>query len=80
VPLSPVTVERIRAAMLNPLPRQVQPSKAGQRKREAYELAPPGTPQPHTVSLFARKARLDRRARDTGRVTTGSRRSTRPQR
>jgi integrase len=45
VPLSPITVERIRAAMLNPPRRHVQPSKAGQRKRKAYELAPPGTPQ-----------------------------------
>ena len=45
VPLSPITVERIRAAMMNPPRRHVQPSKAGQRKRKAYELAPPGTPQ-----------------------------------
>jgi integrase len=45
VPLSPITVERIRAAMLNPPRRHVQPSKAGQRQRKAYELPSPGTPQ-----------------------------------
>ncbi|MGZ4285259.1 MAG: tyrosine-type recombinase/integrase [Solirubrobacteraceae bacterium] len=45
MPLSPIAVERIRAAMLNPPRRHVQPPNAGQRRRKAYELAPPGTPQ-----------------------------------
>jgi integrase len=44
-PLSPITVERIRAAMLNPAPREVVASSHGQRRRRCYELPAPGTPQ-----------------------------------
>ena len=44
-PLSPSTVERIRAAMLNPAPREVAASSAGGRHRRSYELPAPGTPQ-----------------------------------
>ena len=44
-PLSPATVERLRSAMLNPAPRQVAASDAGQRNRRRYELPAPGTPQ-----------------------------------
>ena len=44
-PPSPVTVEAIRRALLNPPPREVAASHLGQRKRRRYELAAPGTPQ-----------------------------------
>jgi len=44
-PLSPGTVERIRWAMLNPAPREITASSAGQRTRRRYELPAPGTPQ-----------------------------------
>ena len=44
-PLSPVVVERIRAAMLNPAPRVVAGSSAGLRTRRRYELPAPGTAQ-----------------------------------
>ena len=44
-PLSPAVVERIRAVMLDPPTREVAASQAGQRRRRAYHLAPPGTPQ-----------------------------------
>ncbi|MGO9888952.1 MAG: tyrosine-type recombinase/integrase [Solirubrobacteraceae bacterium] len=44
-PLSPATVERIRAAMLNPPPREIAAAAVGQRARRAYELPAPGTPQ-----------------------------------
>ena len=44
-PLSPATVERLRAAMLNPAPREVAPSGAGRRTRRRYQLPPPGTPR-----------------------------------
>ena len=44
-PLSPATVERLRAAMLNPAPREVAPSGAGRRTRRRYHLPPPGTPR-----------------------------------
>ena len=44
-PLSPSTVERIRAAILSPPPREIAPSAAGQRARRAYALPAPGTPQ-----------------------------------
>jgi integrase len=42
-PLSPVAVERIRGAMLNPAPREVAASSRGQRTRRRYELPAPGT-------------------------------------
>lgn len=42
-PLSPVVVERIRAAMLNPSPREVAASTPGQRARRRYELPALGT-------------------------------------
>jgi integrase len=44
-PLSPSTVERIRAAILNPPPRQINASIRGQRTRRRYELPPLGTPE-----------------------------------
>ena len=44
-PLSPATVERIRAAMLNPPPCEIAAAAVGQRARRAYELPAPGTPQ-----------------------------------
>jgi integrase len=44
-PLSPSVVENIRAAMLNPAPRQVTASSPGQRARRRYELTAPGTAQ-----------------------------------
>ena len=44
-PLSPGTVERVRRAMLNPAPREIMASSAGQRTRRRYELPAPGTPQ-----------------------------------
>src|SRR5579884_531529 len=44
-PLAPSTVERIRAAMLNPPPREVAAAHKGQRQRRRYELPAPGTPQ-----------------------------------
>ena len=44
-PLSPVVVERIRAAMLKPAPREVAASSTGQRARRRYELPAPGTAQ-----------------------------------
>jgi hypothetical protein len=37
-PLSPATVERLRAAMLTPAPREVAPSGVGRRTRRRYEL------------------------------------------
>jgi integrase len=42
-PLSPMTVELIRAELLNPAPRAVVASSDGQRRRRAYELPAPGT-------------------------------------
>jgi integrase len=42
-PLSPVMVERIRAELLNPAPRQIAASEAGKRRRRGYKLPPPGT-------------------------------------
>jgi len=44
-PLSPATFERIRAAMLNPAPREIAAAIPGQRQRRRYELPAPGTPQ-----------------------------------
>jgi len=44
-PLPPVVIERIRAAMLNPEPREVAGSSPGQRARRPYELPAPGTAQ-----------------------------------
>jgi integrase len=44
-PLAPAMVERLRAAMLDPAPREVAASSAGQRNRRRYELPAPGTPQ-----------------------------------
>ena len=44
-PLSPVVVERIRAAMLKPAPRVVAGSSPGRRARRRYELPAPGTAQ-----------------------------------
>ena len=44
-PLSPATVERLRAAMLNPAPREIARSGAGRRARRRYQLPPPGTPR-----------------------------------
>lgn len=44
-PLSPATVEAIRRALLDPAPREVVASRAGQRKRVRYELPAPGTPK-----------------------------------
>jgi integrase len=44
-PLSPATVERIRAAILNPPPREIASSATSQRARKAYVLPAPGTPQ-----------------------------------
>lgn len=57
-PLSPATVERIRAAMLDPRPREIAAASAGQRQRRRYELPPLGTPQTRqrdalVVSLLA---------------------------
>lgn len=43
-PLSPATVERVRALMRNPPPRVVVTSQAGQRRRRRYEIDPPGEP------------------------------------
>jgi hypothetical protein len=43
-PLAPITVERIRAAMLDEAPREVGASHAGQRARRRYGRPPPGTP------------------------------------
>ncbi len=57
-PLAPATVEAIRRALLDPPPREVAASVAGQRRRRRYQLPAPGTP--HTrqrdaliVSLLA---------------------------
>ena len=44
-PLAPATVETIRRALLDPPPREVAASLAGQRRRGRYELPAPGTPQ-----------------------------------
>jgi integrase len=44
-PMAPLTVERIRAAMLTPAPREIAASHAGQRARRRYELPAPGTEQ-----------------------------------
>jgi integrase len=44
-PLSPAVVERIRAAMLDPPPREIAASRPGQRRRAIYQLPAPGTPQ-----------------------------------
>ena len=44
-PLSPSTVERIRASMLNPPPREIAASAPGQRARRRYSIPAPGTPQ-----------------------------------
>jgi integrase len=44
-PLSPAVVEKIRAAMLNPAPREIAAASGGQRARRRYELPAPGTPQ-----------------------------------
>ena len=44
-PLSPVVVERIRAAMLKPAPREIAASSPGQRGRRRYDLPAPGTPR-----------------------------------
>jgi integrase len=44
-PLSPATVEAIRAAMLNAAPREITASRPGQRERRRYELPALGTPQ-----------------------------------
>jgi integrase len=44
-PLAPITVERIRAAMLDDSPRDVAASHSGQRRRGRYEMPPPGTPE-----------------------------------
>jgi integrase len=44
-PLAPLTIERIRAAMLTPTPREVVASHAGQRARRRYELPALGTEQ-----------------------------------
>ena len=44
-PLSPATVEAIRAVLLNPPPRGVASAPPGQRARRHYELPPPGSPQ-----------------------------------
>jgi integrase len=44
-PLAPATVEMIRAAMLDPLPREIAAAQPGQRPRRRYELPAPGTPQ-----------------------------------
>lgn len=44
-PLSPATVERIRALMLDPPAREIAASRTGQRTRRRYQLPPPGTPQ-----------------------------------
>ncbi len=43
VPLAPIGVERIRAAMLDPSPREIAASSNGQRPRRRFELPPPGT-------------------------------------
>jgi integrase len=45
VPLPPITVERIRAAMLDDTPREVGASYPGQRARGRYERPAPGTEQ-----------------------------------
>lgn len=42
-PLSPATVEAIRRALLDPPPREVAASRAGQRGRRRYQLPTPGT-------------------------------------
>lgn len=57
-PLAPATVEAIRSALLDPLPREVRASLRGQRCRRRYELPAPGTPRTHqrdalVVSLLA---------------------------
>jgi integrase len=44
-PLSPATVELIRAAMLNPAPREISAASPGQRQRKQYRLPALGTPQ-----------------------------------
>lgn len=44
-PLPPATVERIRAAMLDPPARAISAAADGQRKRARYALPAPGTPQ-----------------------------------
>lgn len=44
-PLSPAVVERIRAAMLDPAPREIAAAGPGQRARRRYTLPAPGTPQ-----------------------------------
>ena len=57
-PLSPVTVEAIRRALLDPRAREIAPSHPGQRQRRGYEISPTGTPQTRhrdalVVSLLA---------------------------
>jgi site-specific recombinase XerD len=47
VPLAPVTVEALRAAMLDPVPPQIAGSANGQRNRRAYSAAASGTAQSH---------------------------------
>ena len=42
-PLSPATIELIRAAILDPPARQIAASGPGQRARRAYEVTAPGT-------------------------------------
>lgn len=42
-PLSPATVEQVRAMMLEPPRREIATSVAGRRKRRSYELPPVGT-------------------------------------
>jgi integrase len=44
-PLAPVTVERIRAVMLDPPARAISAAVVGQRRRARYGLPAPGTPQ-----------------------------------
>ena len=44
-PLSPSTVEKIRAVMLNPPDREIVASSSGQRARRTYALPAPGTPE-----------------------------------
>ena len=44
-PIPPATVELIRAAILNPPPREIAASGPGQRARRGYAVAAPGTDQ-----------------------------------
>jgi integrase len=43
-PISPATIEAIRAVLLDPPPRGVPASLAARRQRRGYHLAAPGTP------------------------------------